>query len=220
MNYSRIYEYRFQGVNSAKKNIVWKELSEWMATTWLRNPSVVLDPAGGLCEFINHIPAKEKWTIDIEEDFITKHANSDVKIIVGNNLEVELPTNYFDAVFISNFLEHLCSQEEVSQLLTRMHNSLRIGGRIAVMGPNFKYCYREYFDFADHTVMLSELGLAEHIYGAGFKIVKIIPRFLPLSFRSGGFLPVTPFTIRTYLNTPLAWNILGKQFLVIGEKVS
>jgi SAM-dependent methyltransferase len=218
LNYGRIYEYRFRGVNHQKKQVVWKEISHWLYNGYLKKPHTILDPAGGLCEFINHVPAREKWTIDIEKDFIEKYANPDVQLIVGNNLQVDLPQNYFDAVFISNFLEHLHSQEEVGKVLARIYSSMKAGGRIAVMGPNFKYTYKEYFDFADHTVVLSELGLAEHLYGAGFDIVKIIPRFLPLSFRSGGFLPVTPFTVKTYLNFPLAWKILGKQFLVIAEK--
>jgi SAM-dependent methyltransferase len=219
LNYGRIYTYRFRGVDHKKKQIVWKEISHWLYTTYLNQPHSILDPAGGLCEFINHVPAKEKWTIDIEKEFIEKFANPDVRLIVGNNLQVELPQNYFDAVFISNFLEHLHSQEEVGLILARMYASMKAGGRIAVMGPNFKYTYKEYFDFADHTVVLSELGLAEHLYGAGFNIIKIIPRFLPLSFRSGGILPVSSFTVKTYLSLPIAWKILGKQFLVIAEKV-
>ncbi len=86
------------------------------------------------------------------------------------------------------------------------------------MGPNFKYCFKEYFDFADHNVILSELGLAEHLYGAGFEIVRIVPRFFPLSFRSGGLLPVTPLIIKLYLSIPFVWRFIGKQFLIIGEK--
>lgn len=218
LNYSRIYEYRFKGVNHQKKQLVWKEISHWLYNGYLNTPHTILDPAGGLCEFINHIPAKEKWTIDIEKDFIEKYANPDVHLIVGNNLQVELPEHYFDAVFISNFLEHLHSQEEVGALLQRMYHTMKSGGRIALIGPNFKYTYKEYFDFADHTVILSELGLAEHLYGAGFDIIKIIPQFLPLSFRSGGILPVNSFTVKTYLNFPIAWRMLGKQFLLIAEK--
>ena len=129
-----------------------------------------------------------------------------------------MPENYFDGVFISNFLEHLSSQEEVASLLERMYACLKPGGRIAVMGPNFKCAAKEYFDFADHNVVLSELGLAEHIYASGFTIKEIIGRFLPLSFRSNSFFPVNKFTVVAYLNMPFAWNFFGKQFLVTGEK--
>jgi hypothetical protein len=86
------------------------------------------------------------------------------------------------------------------------------------MGPNFKYASREYFDFADHTVILTELGLAEHLYGAGFQVREIHPRFLPLSFRGRGLLPVSKLTVGLYLKNPFAWKILGKQFLLVGEK--
>jgi hypothetical protein len=218
MNFERIYDFRFREVNHKNKAIVWGELAKFFYFNHLNEPQKILDPAGGLCEFINAVPSKEKWTIDLSEDFVKKNANSDVKIIVGNNLEVDIPFDYFDAIFVSNFLEHLHTQEEVSIFLERMYKSMRVGGRIAIMGPNFKYCYKEYFDFADHYVILSDLGLAEHLYGAGFKVIKAYKKFLPLSFRGNGFLPVNKFTINTYLKLPLAWSFLGKQFLLVAEK--
>ena len=109
------------------------------------------------------------------------------------------------------------SQEEVAALLEKMFRCLKPGGRIAIMGPNFKYAYRAYFDFADHTVILSELGVAEHLYGAGFEIGNIYPRFLPLSFRGG--IPVSRLLVRTYLSMSWAWRFFGKQFLLIGKKL-
>jgi hypothetical protein len=104
----------------------------------------------------------------------------------------------------------------VAAFLERMFACIKPGGKIAIMGPNFKYAYRSYFDFADHTVILSELGLAEHLYGAGFEIENIYPKFLPLSFR--GKIPVSRLLVKTYLSFPLAWRVLGKQFLLIGRK--
>ncbi|TGE27179.1 class I SAM-dependent methyltransferase [Hymenobacter metallicola] len=218
MNYNRIYQYRFQNTNAAKKQVVWQELANWLYSGYLKQPQSVLDPAGGMCEFINAIPAADKWTIDMEGEFIRKYAHSSVTVRVGNNLEVDIPQDHFEAVFISNFLEHLDTQFQVADLLGRMYASMKKGGRIVIMGPNFKHTYKEYFDFADHTVILTELGVAEHLYGAGFNIVKVIDRFFPLSFRSGGYLPVTPLTVKTYLNMPLAWRFMGKQFLVVAEK--
>jgi hypothetical protein len=90
------------------------------------------------------------------------------------------------------------------------------GGRIAVLGPNFRYCPKEYFDCADHELALTHVAVAEHLYAAGYEIERIIPRYLPYSFR--GVLPPSPTLTRRYLQTPLAWRILGKQFLVIGRR--
>jgi hypothetical protein len=228
MDYTRIYKYRFKDVSSQSKNLVWNSLSNFLYKKYLNRPNTVLDPAGGMCEFINTIPAKEKWTIDLNEDFVRKHANQDIKIIIGSNLTVDIPTDYFDAIFVSNFLEHLSSQEEVAIFLNRLYSALKQRGRIAIMGPNFKYCYKDYFDFADHNVILSHLSLSEHLYGAGFNIVKIIPKFLPMSFRSSKILrfgnrqtrnkPILKFMAKLFFCMPIAWKIVGKQFLLIAEK--
>lgn len=214
MNYDRIYEYRFKDVNHEKKNVAWKEIASFI-TKELGSPEKLLDPAAGLCEFINHCPSTEKWAVDMNPS-LEQWATNCQKIVIGNNLEVDLPKNYFDGVFVSHFLEHLHSQEEVAFFLEKMFESLKPGGRIAIMGPNFRHSYRDYFDFADHTVILTELGVAEHLYGAGFDLVNVYGKFLPLSFRGG--LPVNKWLIKLYLNMPFAWRILGKQFLLIAQK--
>lgn len=215
MDLDRIYAYRFRDVDHAKRGMVWGELARFMHHQ-LGAPDSILDPAAGMCEFINAIPCKEKWGVDVNEPFIRAHAATDVRIAIGDTRTIDLPKDHFDAVFVSNFLEHLESQEEVAAFLTKLHSHLKPGGRIAVMGPNFKYVFREYFDFADHTVVLSELGAAEHLYGAGFEVEKVYPRFLPLSFR--GRLPVNRFLVKSYLAMPWAWRFFGKQFLLIGRK--
>lgn len=75
---------------------------------------------------------------------------------------------------------------------------------------------KEYFDCADHTLIYTHTAIAEHLYAAGFEPERIVPRFLPYSFR--GWLPATPTTTRLYLQTPPLWRLLGKQFLVIGRR--
>jgi Methyltransferase domain len=214
MNYNRIYSYRFKSVDKEKKKIIWKEIADFFHKK-LNSPEKILDSAGGMCEFINASQSTEKWVIDIE-DSVKNFVSNDVKTIVGDVLTVDLPKNYFDAVFISNFLEHLHSQEEVAFFLNRMFESMKVGGKIAIIGPNFKYAYREYFDFADHTVILSELGVEEHLYGAGFDLTEAHSRFLPLSFR--GNLPVHKLLVKLYLRMPFVWFLFGKQFLIIAEK--
>lgn len=174
MDYNRIYDYRFKDVDKQKKLITWQIIADFLYKQ-LNSPASIIDPAAGECEFINAIPIKEKWAVDLNSDFIAKFANKNIHIIIGNALEVKLPDDYFDAAFMSNFLEHLNSHEEIHSLLVRVFCSLRGGGRIAVMGPNFKYCSKEYFDSADHRMILTHLSMEEHLYSAGFNIIKVVP---------------------------------------------
>jgi SAM-dependent methyltransferase len=218
MNYQRIYEYRFQDVNYQKKLRFWSVFSEWLWRNYLGKPSRILDPAAGMCEFINTVPAAERWAVDLEKEQLRKYADSAIRAMHGDAMKIKLPLNYFDAVFISNFLEHLDSQDDIATFLAKMYKHIRPGGKICVMGPNFRHAWKSYYDFADHKVSLTELGVAEHVYGVGFEIERVIPRLLPLSFRSNGFLPVNKLTVGGYLSLPLAWKIMGKQFLVVGVK--
>jgi hypothetical protein len=214
VNYQRLYQYRFRNVDQARREDVWGPIAE-MVHKLMKRPERVLDPAAGRCEFINAVPAPERWAVDAiayEEGV----ADDGVRLIVSEIMDADLPAAYFGGVFISNFLEHLLSQEEVAQVLERVHGWMAPGGRVAIMGPNFRYCTQEYFDFADHTTILTERGVEEHLYAAGFEIVAVHPRFMPYSFT--GRLPSYPALVRAYLRLPVAWRLLGKQFLVIGER--
>jgi SAM-dependent methyltransferase len=139
-----------------------------------------------------------------------------VKIVVGDVLRVDLPEAYFGGIWISNFLEHLPDQETVAAFLERMYRCLAPDGRIAIMGPNFRFCAKEYFDCADHSVILTHVGVEEHAYAAGLEIDSVVQRFLPYSFR--GRLPASAALTRRYLSAPLAWRRFGKQFLVVGRR--
>jgi hypothetical protein len=119
-------------------------------------------------------------------------------------------------VWVSNFLEHLLSQEACATFLEKMYGVLAPGGRIAIIGPNFRYCMNEYFDMADHTLIFTHKAIAEHLYAAGFTPERVVPRFLPYSFT--GILPPSPTLTKLYLNAPSAWRVLGKQFFVVGRK--
>jgi hypothetical protein len=214
LNYQRLYEYRFRGIDQTARGEVWEEIAAHVYGL-LGNPERVLDPAAGRGEFINAVPASERWAIDaVEYEEGTFRAGT--RFIVSDVFAAELPEAYFDGVFVSNFLEHLPTQEAVSEFLEKMCAATAPGGRIAVMGPNFRYCADEYFDCADHTLVFTHAAIAEHLYAAGFEPERIEPRFLPYSFR--GKLPPSRMLARRYLRAPLVWRLLGKQFLVIGRR--
>jgi SAM-dependent methyltransferase len=214
VNYERLYEYRFRGVDQARRDDVWTALAP-MLHERLGRPERVLDPAAGRCEFINASPAAERWAVDAVA-YEQGVAREGTRLIVSEIMSAELPRDYFEGIWVSNFLEHLSSQDAVAEFLEKMRASTAPGGRIAVMGPNFRYCAREYFDFADHIVVLTEKGVEEHLYAAGFEIRTVDARFLPYTFT--GRLPSHPSLTRAYLRIPLAWRVLGKQFLVVAER--
>jgi len=214
VDYERLYRYRFRNVDQRRRDQVWDALAP-MIHERLGRPERVLDPAAGRCEFINAVPAAERWAVDAVA-YDEAVAAEGTRLVVSQVMDAQLPRDYFGGVFVSNFLEHLPGQEAVAAFLERMRDCTAPGGRIAVMGPNFRFCARHYFDFADHTVILTERAVAEHLYAAGFEPVAIHARFMPYTFT--GRTPSHPALVRAYVRLPLARRLLGKQFLVIGER--
>jgi ubiquinone/menaquinone biosynthesis C-methylase UbiE len=212
VNFERIYSYRFRGIDQSDRIKVWKEISPHVHELMGR-PQKVLDPAAGRGEFIGAVPARETWAVD-EVAYPEAEYRPETKVVTASVQDVELPEGHFDGVYCSNFLEHLHDQEAIASFLEKMARAMEPGGRIAVMGPNYRYCAKDYWDCADHYVALTHVAIAEHLYGAGFEPTTVIPRYLPYSFR--GILPPSPALTRLYLKTPPAWRLLGKQFLVIG----
>lgn len=212
--HDRVYAHRFAGIDASRKSAAWRPIAAFVEAK-LGAPDVLLDPAAGMCEFVNHARARERWAVDAAES-TRERAASGVHVVIGSSTEIDLPPAHFDAVFVSNFLEHLDDQEHVARFLRRMHAALKPRGRIALMGPNFRACPREYFDFADHKVLLTERSAAEHLAGAGFEILEVHARFLPMTFRQR--LPISSAFVSAYLALPFAWRFFGKQFLLFGAK--
>jgi SAM-dependent methyltransferase len=214
MDYQRLYEYRFRDVDQSARTAVWQPIANFMYEQMGR-PERVLDPAAGRGEFINAVPASERWAVDMVAYAEGTYAPG-VKSVVSDIFDAELPEDHFGGIFISNFLEHLLSQEATAEFLTKMRRVTAPGGRIVVMGPNFRYCAKQYFDMADHTLVYTHRAIAEHLYAAGYEVERVVPQFLPYSFT--GRLPPSVTLLEQYLKMPFAWRLLGKQFLVIGRR--
>lgn len=213
MDYQRLYEYRFRDVDQVSRMEVWQEIASFLHGVMGR-PRRVLDPAAGRGEFINAVPAPERWAVD-QHAYTEGTYDTGVNSLVSDIFEADLPEASFDGVFVSNFLEHLPTQEHVASFLEKMRSVAADGARIALIGPNYRFCHAEYFDMADHTLALTHLSVAEHLYAAGFEPERLEAQFLPYSFT--GRLPASSRLTRLYLKTPLAWRVLGKQFLVVGR---
>jgi hypothetical protein len=214
MNFERLYEYRFRDIDQSDRRAVWKPIARHVYEE-LGRPHRILDPAAGLGEFISNVPSPERWALD-QAAYPEAEGMEGVKMIIADVMDADLPKEHFDGVFVSNLLEHLKDQPAVYEFLTRIRESVRPGGMIAIMGPNIRYCAKEYWDCADHEVALTHVAVEEHLYMAGFEPQKTIPRFLPYSFRSR--LPASAGLTAAYLRFKPAWSLLGKQFLVTARR--
>src|SRR5919106_3537844 len=141
LNYERLYRYRFRDVSQGSRDAVWEPIAAYVYDR-LGRPARVLDPAAGRGEFINSVPAAERWAVD-QVSFDEAALRPGTHFLVGDAMQVELPESHFDGIFVSNFLEHLPSPDAIASFLERMRSCTAPGGRIAIMGPNYRYCARE-----------------------------------------------------------------------------
>jgi|ERR1017187_1281595 SAM-dependent methyltransferase len=210
----QIYSARFFGKTEYRTQ-VWKVLSPFFGR-YFPNTGIVLDLGAGYCEFINHAAAGVKYAMDLNPQ-VHKQAAENVTILQQDCSEPwPLPEGKLDAIFTSNFLEHLPNKSAVSTVLSHAYRCLKPGGRFIAMGPNIKYLPGAYWDFYDHYVELTELSLSEALSNCHFKIETQVARFLPYTMSDGRRYPM--WVLRLYLTFPLLWPIFGKQFLVVGQK--
>lgn len=214
----KLYDNRFDPKQRKAKLLLWKTLIHEFLQKYVPKDSVVLDIGGGYCEFINHIKAKEKYLIDLNPD-AKLFAYPDIKVLNLNILDVKDKgqiNQQFDRIFISNFFEHLANKEELIEVLAFCFSYLHPGGSLLIIQPNFKYSYKEYYDFIDHQLPITHLSLQEILQTIGFKIDVLIPRFLPFSTKGR---PASPLLLSIYLKFPLFWYFLGGQMFIQASKL-
>jgi ubiquinone/menaquinone biosynthesis C-methylase UbiE len=213
---AKLYQDRFSNTGEERRNAVWKTLCRHFFSRFVRPEDRVLDVACGYGEFINNIVAREKFAIDLNPD---SAARLDPAVTFLHDEATDLskiPDASIDAVFSSNFLEHLKSKDDVLVLLREIFRVLAPGGKVLLLGPNVKYAYREYWDFFDHHLALSHASVGEALHLTGFALDRVIPRFLPFTMNNKA--PTHEALIVAYLNMPFAWRLFGKQFFIVGSK--
>ncbi len=210
-----LYRERFDPAERESKNNLWKILCEYLQRYFPIN-GVVMDLGAGYCEFINNIRAARKIAVDMNPDTVTC-ANPDVTVYASKCAPLPfLESETIDSVFLSNVLEHLAHKDQVMEVMKEIHRVLKVGGRMVILMPNIRYAYREYWDFFDHQIPLTEKSVVEATLMAGFKSQVVIPAFLPYTTKSR--FPQWGILVRIYLAIPLLWRLFGKQALVVVEK--
>lgn len=210
------YHNRFSDEDKRKKAELWSALCQYSFQRFIPASAVVMDIGSGYCEFINAIRAKKKYAVDINPDTV-KFAGREVIVIAKNALSIPKHLNgTIDRVFLSNFLEHLNTKEEVMDVFGRVYALLRSGGKLLILQPNIDLVKERYWDFFDHKVILNGKSLREGLVIAGFSVETWIERFLPYTTKSA--LPQGAFITRLYLSIPPAFRpFAGQSFVVAGK---
>jgi SAM-dependent methyltransferase len=213
----RIYETRFSREDAAAKDGVWAEICLFLQRFVIPG-APVLDVAADRGHFIRNIRASERWATDIRD--VRRHLPPEIRFVqvTGTKMSTLLPPDYFGTVFMSNYLEHLADSDVVLEQLRQAHTVCRPGGRIVILQPNIRLVGGAYWDFLDHRTALTEKSLVEAAELAGFTTTRVITRFLPFTTKSR--LPQAPSLVRLYLRLPVAWRLLGKQTLYVGERLA
>ncbi|MEJ7745157.1 MAG: class I SAM-dependent methyltransferase [Luteimonas sp.] len=213
----QLYRHRFAQSELPAKNAIWEVLCRFFFQRFVdAENDTVLDLACGYGEFINNIRAKKKIAVDLNPDSPAALRDGiEFHAVRADALE-PVASGTVDIVFTSNFFEHLPDKTVLAEVLQEINRVLRPGGTLIAMGPNIRYLPGEYWDFIDHHLPLSERSLTEALQMSGFRMTRVVDRFLPYTTQSR--LPKAPLLVRIYLSVPAVWRFFGKQFLVFASK--
>jgi SAM-dependent methyltransferase len=210
-----LYARRFQEPDRHAKDRVWAEIGKYLQR-FVDPEAPVLDIACDEGYFTRNVRACEKWACDMRD--VSSNLPTDVHFVQSDGLELatHVPLGYFGTVFMSNYLEHLPSGDQVVEQLKVAQQLLRPGGRVVVLQPNIRLTGGAYWDFIDHKVALTDRSLVEAAEAANLQTERLIVRFLP--YTTKGRLPQHPWFVKMYLRFPPAWRIMGRQTLYVGRR--
>lgn len=209
----RLYKRRF-GSDVAFRRDMWRSLCQRFFQRYISPDATVLEVGAGYCEFINSIQARRKIALDLNPDS-ARFARPEVEVIHSSSTDMStIPDDSVDAVFVSNFFEHL-SRDAILETMREVARVLQPCGRFLILQPNIRYCWRDYWMFFDHITPLDQYSLTEALELSGFRVAQMIVRFLP--YTTHGKLPKAIFLVNLYLKTPILWRIFGQQTFVVAE---
>jgi len=206
------FKTRYSFTSSRQK--VWKIIANYLQK-YIPRDAIICDLGPGYCDFINNITAKEKHALDISDE-IKKYANPDIVTHISSIYKLsDLKSKYFDIVFSSNTLEHLTG-EQVELTLEEIKRILKPKGNIILMMPNFKFCYKVFYDDYTHKTPFTHIGLCDLLETKNLKPVKVMSKFLPFSFKNAPACYPLSFLVRLYLYSPV--KPFAGQMLVVAKK--
>jgi SAM-dependent methyltransferase len=212
---SRQYERRFAGQADYRER-VWRVLVDDVFQPYVPETGAVLELGCGWGEFINRVRASRRIGMDLNPESRARLSAGVEFLHQDCSAEWPVATASLDAIFTSNFFEHLPDKASLARTLQQALRCLKPGGRLICLGPNIRYLRGAYWDFWDHYIPLTDLSLVEVLELTGFTIERALPRFLPYTMSRRRNPPL--WTLQLYLMLPFVWPIFGKQFLVVARK--
>ena len=210
-----IYDERFNA-HIAYRREIWRVLVGQFFNRYIKPSDTVLDLGCGYGEFINHVRCAKKYGMDLNLR-ARQYLDRDVEFLEQDcSTTWPLSDNALDVVFTSNFFEHLLSKQALGATLQQALRCLKPGGHLIALGPNIRFVGGAYWDFWDHYLALTDVSLTEVLRVQGYRIERVIDRFLPYTMANKRAVPST--LVSAYLKMPLLWRLFGKQFLVIARK--
>ncbi len=208
-NYTKI---RFS--EDKNREIVWKEIVKYIQK-YIKKDYNILDLGSGYCNFINLVVANKKYALD---KYINpkNYVSKGIIPLFGNFslMNKKIDNDSLDVVFTSNFFEHL-NENEFQKYIKAIKDKLKKEGILIIIQPNYRLCYKNYFDDYTHLTIWSDKSIKDYLKKEGFYIIKSKPKFLPFSLKSK--LPKIRPLIWLYLRFPI--KPLAKQMLIIAKNV-
>jgi ubiquinone/menaquinone biosynthesis C-methylase UbiE len=196
-----------------RRRILWQTLVAGEFQKRIPPAATVLDLGAGYGDFINAVKARRRIAVDLWPGII-EHLDPGVEPLITSVTDLKgVAGHSVDYAFASNCFEHL-TRPELLACLAELKRTLKPGGVLDLVQPNFKYCPREYFDDYTHVSIHTHRSLCDLLSANDFRIERCVPRFMPLTIRSS--VPVHPLLIRLYLLSP--FKPLGKQMLISARR--
>ena len=194
------------------RSTVWRHVARYLRR-YIDPNGALLDLAAGYGDLTGAVVARRRVAIDIHPD-LAQLVPDNVEAHVGDATDLSrFADGEFATVTASNFLEHL-DDDGIARCLGEVRRVVRSGGHLILIQPNHRLCEKNYFDDPTHVTVFDDALLAQRVTAAGFEVIRVEPRFLPLTLKSrlSAGARLTPIYLR------LPWRPLAGQMLVVARR--
>lgn len=194
------------------RSAVWAHIARYLQR-WVDETGDVLDIGAGYGDFCRHIRAAGKVAFDIDPK-LCEFVGAPIRAEIGNVTDLSrFDDSAFTTAFASNLLEHL-TWDQLDRFAAEVGRILRPGGHLIAIQPNFRLDPKRYFDDYTHRTIFTDVSLRDFLVAAGFEVIHVEPRFLPLTMKSR--LSWGHRLVPLYLRLP--YRPLAGQMLVVVRK--